>query len=183
MTKKHLELPANRSKTSAVTPSFYCKFSMAYMAANCAKLSKGITLMIAKMKSVSHSSAPKACSSTFMLKWLFCNQHRNLCFKVSIFSKNDKNMRKDLFREQFRWMKQSWSNKVINRPWNCILISLSYRPEKLNTLEKNIPFCFRCVCLHYTLCVAHALLMHDCQLTYRNSLYFKLPGWNWYEKG
>ena len=61
------------------------KFSMAYMAANCAKLSKAITFMIAKMKSVSHSSAPKACCSSFMLKWLFCNQNCNLGFKISIF--------------------------------------------------------------------------------------------------
>ena len=145
--------------------------------------------MITKMKSVSHSSAPKACCSAFMLKWLFCNQNRNLGFKVSIFfRRTTKICERTFFVNSFRGWNRAEAVKwwIASGPWNCILISLSYRPEKLSNLEKTFQldqnFCF-CGCLHYTLRVAHALLMHDCQLTYRNLLYFKLPGWSWYEKG
>ena len=160
---------------------------MAYMAANCAKLSKGITLMITKMKSVSHSSAPKACCSTFMLKCLFCNQNRNLGFKVSIFfRRTTKICEKTFFVNSFHGWNRAEAVKwwIASGPWNCILISLSYRPEKLGTLENNVPtrseFLFLWLfALHAACCSCFA----DCQLTYRNSLYFKLPGWSWYEKG
>lgn len=149
--KKHLELPARRSKTSAVTPSF---FNGIYGCQSC-KAFQGNYLNdceneVFHIRRLLKPAVLSSCWNDY-----FASKIVNWVLRFQFFSKNEKICERTFFANSFRRWNRVGAIKwwMASGPWNCILITLSFRPEKLNTLE----FLFLCMfALHAACCSCFA---------------------------